>query len=103
MLLDPNVSEEAKEHSQQVINELEGSQDVQEVKDGYAAEEGKDEVRVNAGYKASLKSKCIFFSTCSINFDISANQTQTYPRRRRTTRVLSLKRRAPFETPILTS
>ena len=54
-LKNPNVSEEAKEHSRQAIEELEAQPSTQETREGY--EEDKDEVRVNAGYKATLKSK----------------------------------------------
>ncbi|KAI0702246.1 Conidiation protein 6-domain-containing protein [Earliella scabrosa] len=49
----PRVSEEAKEHSRQAIEELEQDPETQETREGY--EEDKDPVRVNAGYKATLK------------------------------------------------
>ena len=50
----PRVSEEAKEHSRQAIEELEQDPETQETREGY--KEDKDPVRVNAGYKATLKS-----------------------------------------------
>ncbi|KAI0334649.1 hypothetical protein GY45DRAFT_1318255 [Cubamyces sp. BRFM 1775] len=56
----PRVSEEAKEHSRQAIEELEAQPETQETRAGY--EEDKDEVRQNAGYKATLKSECYTFS-----------------------------------------
>ncbi|KAJ3479163.1 hypothetical protein NLI96_g9254 [Meripilus lineatus] len=49
----PRISDEAKEHSRQAIEELERQPQTQEVREGY--EEDKDETRVNAGYKATLK------------------------------------------------
>ncbi|KAJ2970853.1 hypothetical protein NUW54_g12638 [Trametes sanguinea] len=49
----PNVSDEAKEHSRQAIDELEAQPETQETRAGY--EEDKDEVRQNAGYKATMK------------------------------------------------
>ncbi|KAI0070045.1 hypothetical protein K474DRAFT_1670462 [Panus rudis PR-1116 ss-1] len=49
----PKVSEEAKEHSRQAIEELEQQPETQETREGY--QEDKDETRVNAGYKATLK------------------------------------------------
>ncbi|KAI0763851.1 Conidiation protein 6-domain-containing protein [Trametes elegans] len=49
----PHVSDEAKEHSRQAIDELESQPEAQETRAGY--EEDKDEVRQNAGYKATLK------------------------------------------------
>ncbi|KAI0365204.1 hypothetical protein BV20DRAFT_973514 [Pilatotrama ljubarskyi] len=52
-LKNPNVSEEAKEHSRQAIEELEQQPETKETRAGY--EEDKDEVRQNAGYKATLK------------------------------------------------
>ena len=54
----PKVSEEAKEHSRQAIEELESQPETHETREGY--EEDKDEVRVNAGYKATLKSGLLF-------------------------------------------
>jgi hypothetical protein len=58
---DPNVSKEAKEHSRQVVEEMEGSADVEEVRQGYNDENDKHETRVNAGYKATLKSTFLLF------------------------------------------
>ncbi|KAL7280972.1 hypothetical protein PYCCODRAFT_1414712 [Trametes coccinea BRFM310] len=52
-LNNPNVSDEAKEHSRQAIEDLEAQPETQETRAGY--EEDKDEVRQNAGYKATLK------------------------------------------------
>ncbi|KAI0644352.1 hypothetical protein C8Q79DRAFT_913871, partial [Trametes meyenii] len=49
----PNVSEEAKEHSRQAIDELEAQPETQELRAGN--DDYKDEVRQNAGYKATLK------------------------------------------------
>ncbi|OCH91405.1 hypothetical protein OBBRIDRAFT_818797 [Obba rivulosa] len=49
----PRISEEAKEHSRQAIDELEGQAETQQTRQGY--QEDKDETRVNAGYKATLK------------------------------------------------
>ncbi|PCH44042.1 hypothetical protein WOLCODRAFT_90632 [Wolfiporia cocos MD-104 SS10] len=49
----PNVSDEAKEHSRQAIQELERDSETQDTREGY--QEDKDEVRVNAGYKATMK------------------------------------------------
>ena len=51
----PNVSEEAKEHAREAIDELEQAPETQETRQGY--EEDKDETRVNAGYKATMKSE----------------------------------------------
>jgi hypothetical protein len=55
---DPNVSEEAKEHSRQVIDEIEASGEADDVRERYDAEGGKDQTRVLAGHKATLKSDC---------------------------------------------
>ncbi|KAH9846205.1 Conidiation protein 6-domain-containing protein [Lenzites betulinus] len=55
----PRVSEEAKEHSREAIEELGG--EVGEESTGtretgrHTSNEGKDEVRQNAGYKSVLK------------------------------------------------
>ncbi|KAH9931822.1 Conidiation protein 6-domain-containing protein [Fomitopsis serialis] len=49
----PNVSDDAKEHSRQVIGELDEAPETQETRQSY--QEGKDETRVNAGFKATLK------------------------------------------------
>ncbi|EIW58896.1 uncharacterized protein TRAVEDRAFT_123986 [Trametes versicolor FP-101664 SS1] len=49
----PNVSEEAKEHSRQAIDALEDQSETQEIRASH--DEGKDEVRQNAGFKATLK------------------------------------------------
>ncbi len=51
-LKNPNVSLEAKERSAQILDEVEHSQSEQHV----SYDDGKDETRVNAGYKAALKS-----------------------------------------------
>lgn len=52
-LLDPNVSEEAKEHSAKIVEEMGGSTE---------NAGNPDPVRVEAGYKAALKSVFIFLS-----------------------------------------
>ena len=64
-LNNPNVSEEAKEHSRQAIEELESQPETQQAREGSG--EYKDDVRVNAGYKATLKSEstCILMSASS--------------------------------------
>ncbi|KAI0751092.1 Conidiation protein 6-domain-containing protein [Daedaleopsis nitida] len=49
----PRVSDEAKEHSRQAIDELEADPETEATREGY--QEDKDSVRVNAGYKATLK------------------------------------------------
>ena len=49
------MSEEAKDHAREAIDELEQSPETQETRQGY--EEDKDETRVNAGYKATMKSE----------------------------------------------
>ncbi|KAH9908238.1 uncharacterized protein BXZ73DRAFT_109962 [Epithele typhae] len=49
----PNVSEEAKEHSRQMIEELEHDPELSVTREGY--EDDKDNTRVNAGHKATLK------------------------------------------------
>ena len=51
----PNVSDEAKEHSRQVVEELEDAPETQQQRAQYE-DGGKDEMRVNAGYKATMKS-----------------------------------------------
>ncbi|KAI0793582.1 Conidiation protein 6-domain-containing protein [Fomes fomentarius] len=51
----PRVSEEAKERSRQAIDELEADPATRETREGYEAEDQKDSVRQNAGYKATLK------------------------------------------------
>lgn len=53
----PNVSEEAKEHSRQAIEALEDEPETQEIRASH--DEGKDEVRQNAGFKATLKSESL--------------------------------------------
>ncbi|KAI0915230.1 hypothetical protein AcV5_005398 [Taiwanofungus camphoratus] len=50
----PRVSDEAKEHARQAIDELEREPETQRTRQGY--NEDKDETRVNAGYKATMKS-----------------------------------------------
>ncbi|TFK49544.1 hypothetical protein OE88DRAFT_1662042 [Heliocybe sulcata] len=51
----PNVSDEAKEHSAQIVEEMEEHpEDIH-----YPMKEEKDDMRVNAGYKATMKSKCL--------------------------------------------
>lgn len=52
-LNNPQVSEQAKEHAQQAIDEI-SRNDLP--KEHELINEDKDEVRVNAGYKATLKS-----------------------------------------------
>jgi len=52
-LKNPNVSDEAKQHSREAIDALESQSETQETRDGYGGE--KDDVRVNAGYKATMK------------------------------------------------
>ena len=49
----PNVSEEAKEHSRQVIDDFDSDSHSYQQRQ----EHEKDETRVNAGYKATLKSE----------------------------------------------
>ncbi|KZT66122.1 hypothetical protein DAEQUDRAFT_746693 [Daedalea quercina L-15889] len=49
----PNVSEEAKDHAREAIDELQQDPETQATREGY--QEDKDETRVNAGYKATLK------------------------------------------------
>jgi hypothetical protein len=53
------VSEEAKEHSRQVIDEIEASGEADDVRERYDAEGGKDQTRVLAGHKATLKSEWV--------------------------------------------
>jgi Conidiation protein 6 len=61
----PNVSTEAKEHSRQVVEEIQGSGTVHD--DGTTEPSSrssggdKDENRVLGGYKATLKSQFSFF------------------------------------------
>ena len=50
----PNVSQEGKEHAEEMIRELENSSETQQQRQQYEVD--KDETRVNAGYKATLKS-----------------------------------------------
>ncbi|KDQ50395.1 hypothetical protein JAAARDRAFT_583445 [Jaapia argillacea MUCL 33604] len=52
-LKNPNVSEEAKERSQAVLDDLESSGEPQRYAD--ERDSSKDETRVNAGYKATMK------------------------------------------------
>ncbi|EED80683.1 predicted protein, partial [Postia placenta Mad-698-R] len=52
-LKNPNVSEEAKEHSRQAVEDLEQQPETQQTRQGYS--DDKDETRVNAGFKATLK------------------------------------------------
>ncbi|KAH9840139.1 Conidiation protein 6-domain-containing protein [Rhodofomes roseus] len=52
-LNNPNVSDEAKQHSRQVVDELDDAPETEEARQGY--QEDKDQTRVNAGYKATLK------------------------------------------------
>ncbi|KAH9840318.1 uncharacterized protein C8Q71DRAFT_703430, partial [Rhodofomes roseus] len=46
-------TDEAKQHSRQVVDELDDAPETEETRQGY--QEDKDETRVNAGYKATLK------------------------------------------------
>jgi hypothetical protein len=58
----PNVSAETKEHSRQVVEEIQGSGAVQDddttERSSPSFGGGKDENRVLGGYKATLKSQC---------------------------------------------
>ncbi|KAF7797256.1 hypothetical protein EIP86_008449 [Pleurotus ostreatoroseus] len=49
----PNVSEEAKERSAQIVDDLEHDEATHQQRAQY--DEHKDETRVNAGFKATLK------------------------------------------------
>ncbi|EKM50317.1 uncharacterized protein PHACADRAFT_214017 [Phanerochaete carnosa HHB-10118-sp] len=49
----PNISEEAKEHSRQVVDDLERDLQTKEQRAKY--DDDKDETRVNAGLKATMK------------------------------------------------
>jgi hypothetical protein len=51
----PNVSEEAKEESRRIIDELEHDPQTEAQRRGY--DEDKDETRVNAGLKATMSSE----------------------------------------------
>ena len=66
-LNNPNVSEEAKEHSRQAIDDLESQPETQQAREGYG--EPKDEVRVNAGFKATLKSEFAYIPLMSAPSD----------------------------------
>ncbi|TFY83049.1 hypothetical protein EWM64_g968 [Hericium alpestre] len=79
----PRISEEAKEHSRQVLNDIERG-DVQETQQrggedggerggerGGFAHEGKAEGRVLGGYKATLKSSCRLFILASLLLNLS--------------------------------
>lgn len=57
-LKNPNVSLEAKERSTQILDEVEHTQSEQHTQ----YDDGKDEMRVNAGYKAALKSMYLDFN-----------------------------------------
>lgn len=63
----PNVSAEAKEHSRQVVEEFQGSGVVHDERTTESSSHSyvgnKDENRVLAGYKATLKSQLSFFLT----------------------------------------
>ena len=54
-LNNPNVSEEAKEHSRSMINDFEKDPDTQASRENHS--ENKNESRVLAGHKGTLKSK----------------------------------------------
>jgi hypothetical protein len=58
----PNVSAEAKEHSRQVVEDIQGSGVVHEDSatepSSRSYDDGKEENRVLGGYKATLKSQC---------------------------------------------
>jgi hypothetical protein len=65
----PNVSAEAKEHSRQVVEEIQGRDVVHD--DGTTEQSShsysdKDESRVLGGYKATLKSQFSLFLTGEI-------------------------------------
>ncbi|EIN13982.1 hypothetical protein PUNSTDRAFT_59311 [Punctularia strigosozonata HHB-11173 SS5] len=49
-------SEEGKEHARHKLEELEKSGDIEKTQESYEDNNGgKDEMRVNAGYKATMK------------------------------------------------
>jgi len=60
-LHNPNVSDEAKENSRKVIEEIQGSDTVHMTTEPSSRRDdsGKDENRVLGGYKATLKSACL--------------------------------------------
>ncbi|KAJ5453043.1 Conidiation-specific protein 6 [Penicillium cf. griseofulvum] len=53
-LSNPNVSDEAKEHSQSVLNEMGGDRPREELYQS-RGDQGKDPVRVSAGLKAAQR------------------------------------------------
>ena len=59
----PNVSAQAKEHSRQVVEEIQRSEAVHDdgTTQGTAKQSSKDENRVFGGYKATLKSSFFLF------------------------------------------
>ena len=78
-LNNPNVPEETKEHSRQMIDELEQQPETQAARE--RSQEGKEENRVIGGYKATLKSGFFRPASMTCHVLIRTCQTPTLARR----------------------